>query len=82
MYLPSAVVVMPPSRNDGLPLRLTSRRNENTTSAEVSGVPSENLTFLRSWKVYVLASFEALNEAATLGSGCVTSAPLNVSRLS
>src|SRR5438445_65287 len=51
VYLPFADVVMPASRNDGLPFRLTSRLNENTTSADVSGVPSEKCTSLRSVNV-------------------------------
>ena len=50
-YLPAAFVVTPASRKDGLPLRFTSRLNENTTSAEVSGVPSAKWTFRLSWKV-------------------------------
>ena len=82
VYGPFALVVMPASRNDGLPLRLTRRRNENTTSFEVSGVPSENLMFLRSWKVYVFASGDALNETAMSGFGCDTSAPTNLSSVS
>ena len=60
VYGPLAAVVMPASRNDGLPFRFTSRLNEKTTSFDVSGVPSENLMFLRSVKVYVFASAEAL----------------------
>src|SRR5688572_12234506 len=56
VYLPRAETVTPASRNDGLPLRLMSRRNEKTTSAAVIGVPSANRMSRRSWKVYVLAS--------------------------
>src|SRR5882672_12495055 len=48
VYGPFADVVIPARRNDGLPLRFTSRLNENTTSADVSFVPSENFTSLRS----------------------------------
>ena len=51
VYGPLAFVVMPASRKDGLPFRFTRRLNENTTSFDVSGVPSENLMFLRSWNV-------------------------------
>jgi hypothetical protein len=35
------VIVSPARRNDGLPCRVTLRVRENTTSAEVTGVPSE-----------------------------------------
>ena len=37
-----AVTVRPSIRNDGLPLTLATRFSENTTSAEVTGVPSVN----------------------------------------
>ena len=57
--------VMPASRNEGFPFRLINRLNEKTTSAEVSGVPSENTMSLRSVNVKVLASFEAFQEVAT-----------------
>ena len=46
VYLPFADAVTPSSRKDGLPLRLIRRRNEKTTSADVSGVPSAKWTFL------------------------------------
>ena len=55
VYLPRADGVMPASRNDGLPFRLIRRRNENTTSAAVIGVPSANLMSRRRSKMYVLA---------------------------
>src|SRR5207247_10762888 len=51
-------------RNDGLPLMLLSRLNENATSAEVSCVPSVNLMWLRSLKVKVLAADDADCEPA------------------
>ena len=54
-----AVTVIPARRNDGLPLMLMSRLKENSTSADVSGVPSENLMSLRRWKVKVFASDDA-----------------------
>src|SRR5665213_3471389 len=76
-YAPLGFAVTPASRKDGLPFRLTRRLNEKTTSADVSGVPSENLMSLRSVKVKVLASFVAVHEVATSGSGCATSPPLN-----
>src|SRR4051812_13443846 len=82
VYLPFADVVMPASRKDGLPFRLTSRLNENTTSADVNGVPSEKCTSLRSVNVYVRASFDAVNVVATLGAGCATSAPWNLRSVS
>src|SRR3979409_657920 len=77
VYGPFAEVVMPASRNDGLPLRLTRRLYEKTTSADVSFVPSENFTSLRSVNVYVFASFVTAYFVATDGCGCATSAPLN-----
>src|SRR5215469_13254849 len=55
-----AVTVTPSSRKDGLPWMLISRLNEKRTSADVSGVPSENLTSFRSVNVYVLASADAV----------------------
>src|SRR6476469_9881144 len=82
VYGPFALVVMPPSRNDGLPLMFTSRLNENTTSADVSFDPSEKRTSLRSVNVYVRASFETVYFVATDGCGCATSAPLNSSSVS
>ena len=82
LYLPVALIVMPASRNDGFPFRLINRLYEKTTSAEVSGVPSENLMSLRSVNVNVLASFEAFHEVATSGRGCATSAPLKRSSVS
>ena len=57
--VPRADVVTPASRKDGLPLRLTSRRNEKTTSAAVIGVPSANRMSRRSSNVYVFASLDA-----------------------
>src|SRR5829696_6290488 len=77
VYGPFAVVVIPASKNDGLPFTLTSRLNEKTTSAAVSRDPSEKRTFRRRLNVYVRASFDALYPVATLGAGCATSAPLN-----
>jgi hypothetical protein len=46
-----AVAVMPAMRNDGLPLMLATRVSENTTSAAVTGVPSENFAAGLSLKV-------------------------------
>ena len=66
-------------RNDGLPLMLIRRLKENTTSADVRVVPSENLMSVRSLNVYVLASEDAVYDFATDGTGVAESAPLNVS---
>ena len=74
-----AETVTPSRRKEGLPLMLISRLNENATSAEVSCVPSVNLMSLRSLKVKVLASDDAVYELATAGTGVAESAPLNVS---
>src|SRR5258708_24017019 len=51
VYLPLADVVMPASRKDGLPFRLTRRLYQNPPSADVTGVPSEKCTSLRSVNV-------------------------------
>ena len=59
VYLPRADGVTPASRNDGLPLRLIRRRNENTTSAAVIGVPSANLMSRRRSKCTSCASPDA-----------------------
>ena len=60
VLLSGALTVRPLIRNDGLPLRLATRCRENTTSEEVSGVPSEKTTSDRSLKVNVFASGEAV----------------------
>src|ERR1700687_6483206 len=73
--------VIPLSRNEGLPLMLIRRLNEKATSAEVSGVPSENLMSVRSLKVKVFASDEAGYELATRGTGVAESDPLYESRV-
>jgi hypothetical protein len=59
VYLPREETLTPASRKDGLPFRLMSRRNENTTSAAVIGVPSANRMSRLSWNVYVFASRDA-----------------------
>jgi hypothetical protein len=60
---------------------LISRRYEKTTSAEVSGVPSEKRTFRRRLKVNVLASAETRHDRAIQGLG-VVSPPRKVSSVS
>ena len=82
LYWPVALIVAPASRNEGFPFRLINRLNEKTTSAEVSGVPSEKTMPLRSVNVNVFASFDAFHDVATSGSGCATSAPLKRSNVS
>ena len=69
------------SRNDPLAFRLISRRKVKTTSAEVSGVPSEKTTPLRRWKVNSFAPLVAVHDDASHGTGVVP-APLNVTRVS
>ena len=64
------------SRNDSGPSELAaSRLIENTTSSAVSGVPSENLTPGRSWKVQVRWSLlvvkDCANHGASVPSGLV-----------
>src|SRR5258707_8601014 len=60
VYLPFADVVMPASKKDGLPFRLTRRLNENTTSAGARGVPAEKGTSLGTVEMEGGASFAAL----------------------
>jgi hypothetical protein len=81
VYLVGAETFTPASRKDGDPFRLITRLKEKRTSAEVSGVPSENLTSRRSVNVKVLASFDTFHERASHGSG-VVDWPRNVTRVS
>src|SRR6266566_1050405 len=76
---PGAETLTPLSSTDGAPARLMTRLNENTTSAAVSGVPSENMTAWRRLNVNVLASSDDVNEAATAGTGLDSSPPSKVS---
>ena len=46
-----ALTVIPAIKKDGFPLRLATRLSEKTTSAEVTGVPSEKTASLRSLNV-------------------------------
>src|SRR5207244_3994734 len=69
-------------QEDGLPFRLIRRLNEKTTSAEVSGVPSAKWTFFFSLKVNVFASFDAVYDSASIGTGCATSTPWYVNSVS
>src|ERR1700737_4026381 len=73
---------MPASRKEGLPLMFFIRLKEKTTSAEESGVPSENLTSWRRWRVNVLASLDPSWEERPQGSAFVTLLPLKVSSVS
>src|SRR5262249_21144188 len=82
VYLDGAETEIPASRNAGLPFRFTSRLSDQTTSAEVSGVPSAKWTFFFSWKVYVFASELALNDETRSGTGCARSSPLYVNSVS
>jgi hypothetical protein len=82
VYLPRADGVTPASRKAGLPLRLIRRRNENTTSAAVIGVPSANRMSRRRSNVYVLPPPDALYPRAAISFGCETSPPLNVRSVS
>src|SRR5436853_577370 len=76
VYLPFADGVTPSSRKAGLPLRLIKRRNEKTTSADVSGVLSAKWTFFFSLNVNVFASFVADHDCTSIGTGCAMSPPL------
>ena len=44
------------------------RSKDGLTAAEVNGVPSWNVTFLRSSKVKVLLSFDAVHAVASPGA--------------
>ena len=68
-FLPAAETVTPASRNDGFPFRLTRRFSDQTTSAEVSGVPSAKWTLCLSWKVNVLAFELAFQDETSSGTG-------------
>src|SRR6266566_3118480 len=76
-----AETLTPLSSTDGAPARLMTRLNENTTSAAVSGVPSENMTAWRRLNVNVLASSDDVNEAATAGAGRIGIMPTGVTEL-
>src|SRR5438552_759089 len=73
---------LPCRLGDWSPGRLSNRLYEKATSAALSGVPSENLTSLRSLKVNVFASGEVVYDSATSGCGLVVSPGLKVSSVS
>ena len=81
-YLPAALTVTPASRKAGLPFRLTSRSSDQTTSAEVSGVPSAKWTFLFSWNVKTFALFVAFQDDTSNGIGFDRLPPLYVNSVS
>ena len=60
---------------------MITRFSENTTSFEVTGVPSENFALWRSWNVNVFAFFEAVYDVARSGTGLVLE-PCSVNRVS
>jgi hypothetical protein len=62
VYGPFALTLIPPSRNEGFPLRLIRRLSEKTTSFEVRGVPSPKCTFFFNWNVKVFASLLAVHD--------------------
>ena len=72
VYLSFADTLNPERMCAGLPFRLTSRRSEKTTSADVSGAPSAKWTSLLSRNVNVLAP--VLDQDSTSsGTGCARS---------
>ena len=79
---PSAVIVSPASRNDGLPFKLMSRVSDHTTSAEVTGVPSENLAAGLRWKTNFRAPSSVWYEVARSGTTVLKLPPLKVSSVS
>src|SRR4030088_3138543 len=76
-----AKAVMPGTLREGGLLSLPSRSNEKTTSAEVSGEPSENATCGRSLKVNRRASSDDEYDSASDGTGVDMSPAANVSRV-
>jgi hypothetical protein len=77
-----ASTVRPAIRNEPLPWTFFTRLSEKTTSAEVSGVPSEKVMSSRIVNVYSVASSLTDHSDATLGSGSSALPPANVRRLS
>ena len=75
-YAPAALIDTPASRNAGFPFRLTSRLSDQTTSAEVRGVPSAKWTLCLSWKVNVSAFALAFHDETRSGIGWARSSPL------
>ena len=71
-----AEIETPVSRNAGFPARLTRRRSDQTTSAEVSGVPSPNFAFFFRLKVNDVAFLFAFQLETSSGIGVVRSLPL------
>ena len=65
-----------------MPFRLTSRFSDQTTSADVSGVPSAKWTFLFSWKVNIFALFDAFHDETSNGIGFDRLPPLYVNSVS
>src|SRR5215471_12504095 len=63
-----ALTVMPETSADSSFLRLIKRLNEKRTSAEVSGVPSANLTSLRSVNLNNFASGDSVKDDANDGT--------------
>src|SRR5439155_22066821 len=82
VYRPFAANVMSARREDGLPLRLTSRWNEKTASAARSGVPSAKRAFRFRLNVNVFASFDAVHDCTSSGIECAMSPPLYVKNVS
>ena len=76
VYFPGAEIEIPASRNAGLPARFTRRWSDQTTSADVSGVPSPKWTFCLSWKVNVSAFLLAFHDETSSGTGTARSSPL------
>ena len=75
---PSAVMFSPASMKAGLPLRFIIRLSDHTTSAEVTGVPSENRAFGLRWKMYFRAPSMTWYDVARSGTTDFRLPPLNV----
>ena len=73
---PSVVIVSPASRNAGLPFKLIILVNDQATSAEVTGVPSENLAAGLRWKMNFFAPSSVWYDVASCGTSVFRLVPL------
>ena len=62
------VIVSPASRKAGLPFKLIILVNDQATSAEVTGVPSENLAAGLRWKMYFRPPLSVWYDVANCGT--------------
>src|SRR5579871_1702505 len=79
---PDAEIDTPVSRNAGFPARLTRRLSDQTTSAEVSGVPSPKCAFFFRLNVNDVAFLLTVQLDTSSGIGVVRLPPLYVNKVS